>query len=97
MATKNPNTIEIEGITLSVDPDILDDWDIVEAVSDSNNPDLTDNERLIATTQLMRSVLGDDYKQAKTELRKKHKGKLTIETMSKFLAQVFEAVRAKNS
>lgn len=96
MADKNPNTIEVQGITITINPQILEDWEVVECMGDVNDPTLDDAAHLSATTRVMRLILGEDYQRIKKELREKNKGVLNIETMTNFLTETLEVLQAKN-
>lgn len=96
MASKDPNVIEIDGISFYLEPNIFDNWEIVETMADSYDDELPDEQKVLATVRLMRLVYKDEYARIKRELKEKNGGKLTNEAMSSFLVATMGAVGAKN-
>lgn len=89
-------TVEVDGVSVEIDTEVFDDFDLVECIADSENPDATDAQRLSATVRLFRLLFGPEYARVKRELRAAHDGRLTVEVMTDFASGVFEAVGAKN-
>lgn len=80
--------IELKNVRLGVNEDI----DFMEALADSEDPELEDGDRLRAVIKLFRLVLGTDYPRVKRELRAKNGGELTVAQLTEFMAKVIQAV-----
>lgn len=89
--------IKVDGIEVSVSASSFDDIDVIECIADAANPDSDQQTQMVAVVKLLRMVFGSDYERVKTELRKRHGGRLTVETMSEFMNRCAEAAQAKNS
>ena len=90
-------TVEVDGIRVTVLADVSDDFEIVEAVYTSNDPESTPAERGRARLRMYRALLGADYRRAKDELRAKNGGRLPTQAFLDFCEAVIrEAGDAKN-
>lgn len=89
-------TIEVEGVSLEVDRDLLDDFEVAEAIADATDESADDTERMRAVVGLFRLVYGADYGRVKSELRAANDGRLTVETMMTFFTSTLEKLSAKN-
>lgn len=87
---------EVDGIALSLRAEDLDDFEIVEAIADANDPDSDDDAQMRAVVRIFRLVYKGDYARVKAELRDRNGGRLTAETMMGFFNATMEAVKAKN-
>ncbi len=94
---KEPKTIEVEGITLTIEPSFADDFEFVECIAIMSDPEATTAEQAVATVNMMRRVFGADYARVKRELREAHGGALTNEVMQEFFSATLARVNAKNS
>lgn len=88
--------VEVDGISLSVDMGLLDDFEVVEAIADATDEASDDTAKLRAVVRLFRHVYGPDYARVKAELREGHGGELTVETMMGFFTDTLGALSAKN-
>ena len=95
MAKTDKPTI-VDGIKVEVTADAFDDFEITECIADLYDEESTDGAKTAAAVKMYRIVFGEDFPRIKRELRAKHGGKLTNEVMSEFMAEVIEAVNAKN-
>ena len=86
----------VDGIKVEVTADAFDDFEITECIADLYDEDADDGAKAAAAVKMYRLVFGADFLRIKRELRAKHDGKLTNEVMSRFMAEVIEAVNAKN-
>ena len=84
--------VTVQGVTVKIAPEVLEDWDVVECIADMQDESRTPAEKLPSTVRLMRLLLGADYARAKKELREANDGQLTTEVMGGFLTGVFEAL-----
>lgn len=87
------NPVIVDGIELkSIRLDVNEDIEFMEALADSEDPELDDGERLRAAIKLFRTVFGTDYPRIKRELRAKNGGELTIGQLTQFMAKTIKAV-----
>jgi len=86
----------VDGIETGVMPGSWDDVDVLEALVDFNDPELTNDEHVTAMYRYMRLLYGDRYRQVKRDLREANGGALSIETMANFNARVLMAGGQKN-
>lgn len=93
MARKG-TAVEVDGISVTVDIDIADDFEITEQAAIANDPYSTASERMSATIRVYKLMLGSDYRRVKDELRKKNGGRLTNATMIAFISDVIAEVGA---
>lgn len=77
--------ITVQGITLSVDPELFDDYEIVEDLYDVQS-----GENPLKSVPLLRRLLGDKYEEVKAALRGED-GRITGETLDGFLTELMEA------
>lgn len=89
--------VEVDGITVSVSRDDVDDIDVIEAIADVNSDLTSDTDKMAAAIKVFRLVFGSDYERVKSELRDQHDGRCSVETFMQFFSDVLEAVGAKNS
>lgn len=98
MRRRNGTTVEVDGISVTVDVDIADDYEVTEQAAIANDPYATAAERMSSTIRVYKLLLGKDYRRVKDELREKNGGKLPTEKMVSFIAEVIAKVgEAKNS
>lgn len=93
---KPDKPILVDGIKVEVTADAFDDFEITECIADLYDDEATDGEKTASAVKMYRLVFGDEFPRVKRELRAKHGGKLTNETMNSFMGDVIEAVKAKN-
>lgn len=97
-ARKKTATATVQGITVNLDFDLADDFEVVEQGAIAADPDSTDAEKLAATLRVYRLIFGADYRRVKDELRAKNGGRLSTQDMVGFVAEVLEkAAELKNS
>lgn len=89
--------ITVDGIELVPRHDMADDYDVVEAVAVTSDPDAPDYAKTRATVRVYRALLGADYDRVKAELRERNGGKLPCSVMIDFMAKVMQEMgEAKN-
>lgn len=98
-AEKLAGSIEVNGITVEgVTAETLDDFDFLEAIAISSDPDATDSEKLLAFTKVGPIVFGaDQWKRIKRELREQNGGRLPVESVMGFIDGVLVRLNSKNS
>lgn len=91
-------TRQVQGINVTLDPEIFEDWDVFETMTDFLNPETDDQNKMLATRRLVDLVLGDQFESIKKKLRAANGGKLPTEKVGEFVAQTIEAFgnNAKN-
>lgn len=80
-------TVTAKGVTVKVDPQAFDDYELFESVFDGQDNDMA------ILFKLMHAVCGDAYADVKDQLRDEN-GKLGIATVSDFLTEVMAEVQA---
>lgn len=91
-------TVTVSGITVDVQMDAADDFELVEQIAINADPDSTAAERISAMIRVYKAIFGKDYKRVKDELRDKNGGKLPVAVMSDFATTVMnEVAKLKNS
>ncbi len=89
----HPVTVTVMGATLTIDPAVFDDLDVLEALSDiqaATDGD-TSGRGALAVIPLLRKILGPDgYRQMKTALTDHETGRIPVEKVGQFLSQVME-------
>ena len=91
-----PRRIEVMGATLTIDPSILDDLDMVEYLYDLQNAQEGDGSGAFAIVPFLKKLCGDQYTAMKDALRDPDTGRVSIDKVSEFIAQLLEQV-APNS
>lgn len=99
MATKghNDSPLVVDGIKVDLTVESVDDYEITEALVDMSDEALGEQERARATVAMARLLFGADWTRIKRELRERHDGKLTNETVGEFIKTTFETLNRKNS
>ena len=81
--------IEVDGVSVSIPMERLEDMDTLEAMSDIQEGNA------LKIVPLFRRIFGDDYKRIKAEL-KGDAEILSVETMTNWFTKAIEALNAKN-
>ncbi len=80
-----PITVTVNDVHVSVDPNVFDDLEVVEALYDIQSGDNTGN---LAIIKFLRCVFGDDYTRVKEALRDPDTGRIEVEAIGGILEQV---------
>lgn len=91
-----PRTVEVMGVTLAVSPAIFNDLDMVEYLYDLQNAQEGDGSGAFAIVPFLKKLCGDQYTAMKDALRDPDTGRVSIDKVSDFIAQLLEQV-APNS
>lgn len=75
------------GFELTVDENALHDWDVVETICEIDNGNST---KLPA---LFNAILGEKQKKALVAYQREKTGACTVEDMSSFLVEIFNALK----
>ena len=95
--TKNqPKTVEVMGVTVTVGPAIFDDLDMVEYLYDLQAAQEGDGTGAFAIVPFLKKLCGPQYTAMKDALRDPDTGRVSIDKVSEFIAQLLEQV-APNS
>ena len=87
-----PRTVEVMGVTVTVGPAIFNDLDMV----DRQNAQEGDGSGAFAIVPFLKKLCGDQYTAMKDALRDPDTGRVSIDKVSDFIAQLLEQV-APNS
>ena len=87
----------VHGIKVKLTVADVDDYEVTEALVDMSDEDKPETDCAKAIVRLTRLLFGRDWERIKGELRKKHDGKLTNETVGNFITDVFTGLNRKNS
>ena len=91
-----PRTVEVMGVTVTVGPAIFNDLDMVEYLYDLQNAQEGDGSGAFAIVPFLKKLCGDQYTAMKDALRDSDTGRVSIDKVSDFIAQLLEQV-APNS
>ena len=91
-----PKTVEAMGVTLAVSPAIFDDLDMVEYLYDLQTAQSGDGAGAFAIVPFLKKLCGPQYTAMKDALRDPDTGRVSIDKVSEFIAQLLEQV-APNS
>ena len=75
------------GFELTVDENALHDWEVVETICEIDNGNST---KLPA---LFNAILGEEQKKALVAYQRENTGACTVEDMSGFLVEIFNALK----
>ncbi len=86
-AQGKPRTVTVKGISLTLDPKLMDDWELVELLYDyQSDPE----GNALAVIPFLRKVLGDGYARVKDALRDPDTGRISGESMGEFVEELME-------
>lgn len=85
-----PRRIEVMGATLTIDPSILDDLDMVEYLYDLQHAADSDDGGF-TIVPFLRKLCGDDYANVKKAPRDDN-GRIPFEKVGEFVQQLIEAL-----
>lgn len=91
-----PKTVEVMGVTLAVSPAIFDDLDMVEYLYDLQTSQSGNSAGAFAIVPFLKKLCGPQYTAMKDALRDPDTGRVSIDKVSEFIAQLLEQV-APNS
>lgn len=82
-----PRTVTVQGLSLTLDPAKLDDWELMEALYDLQ----ADPERnALSIVPFLRGLFGtEDYRRIKDKLRDPVTGRIEGEKMGGFMQELF--------
>ena len=85
-----PTTVTIDGIDITIDPNRMDDWDLLETLYLLQDDP---QANVLQVVPFLKRFLGDDtYKKVKDTLRDTETGRLTTTRVSEFLTELFKAI-----
>lgn len=91
-----PRTVEAMGVTLAVSPAIFNDLDMVEYLYDLQTAQSGNGAGAFAIVPFLKKLCGPQYTAMKDALRDPDTGRVSIDKVSDFIAQLLEQV-APNS
>lgn len=80
-----PQTVTVDGIKVTITPDVLDDWMVVRKIGKIQNGDVFEADNLF--TQLLGS---DQYERVLSELKDRNNGRVPIEVFTNWLTNLFQ-------
>lgn len=72
------------GFAFSIDPEILDDMELLEAIADAD-------ENPIRITSVLKRLLGEEQKRALYEHLRNEKGRVSIKAVSQEIVDIFNS------
>lgn len=91
-----PKTVEVMGVTVTVGPAIFNDLDMVEYLYDLQTAQTGNGAGAFAIVPFLKKLCGPQYTAMKDALRDPDTGRVSIDKVSEFIAQLLEQV-APNS
>lgn len=91
-----PTIMSIRGIEITIDPQVFDDWKVLELLYLLDPPDDTDAKPL-AIIPLAKRILGNQYRYVINALENKKTGRNPIEEMTDFVKKIIEGVSPNSS
>lgn len=94
MPKTSPKTAIIHGVTLTVDPDLFDDLDMLEWLYDIQNA--ADGGDALAVVPFLRKICGPAWPQIKNALRDPDTGRIPMTAVTGFIGELMNQI-APNS
>ncbi|MCH9275003.1 hypothetical protein JS533_001700 [Bifidobacterium amazonense] len=82
-----PREVTVRGVTITVDPAMFNDLDMFEDLYDLQNAE-NDENGLFKIIPFLRKVCGPAYQQVKRVLRDPDTGRIPMETVQEFTAEL---------
>lgn len=89
-STPQKQTIEVRGITLTIDPETFDDTDLLDALCDIRDGDP------LPIGRALRQVAGADYQKLKEAMRDPKTGRVKASTAAEVFVEIFQAAAPKS-
>ena len=96
MPKDEPIVVSVKGIELTVDPQVLDDLETLELLSQLNPADDTE-PNAFAVVPLLKRLFGEKYKQVKDALRNKETRRITMEEVYDFVSEYLNKASPNSS
>lgn len=84
--TKNQKDITIRGVKLSVDPEIFNDLDMLDAL------DQIQEGNGLRIAGALRKIAGDQYNELRTALRDKETGRIPIDVVGEVFTEIMSGI-----
>lgn len=78
--------VTLRGVTFEVDPEVLDDFDVLDAL------DQIQEGNGLRIAGLLRKLTGDKFNDMRAALRDPETGRIPVETAGEFMGELFEAI-----
>lgn len=91
-----PTIMSIRGIEITIDPQVFDDWKVLELLSLLEPPDNTE-AKPFAVVPLVKRILGNQYQYVMDALKNKETGRISSEEMTDFVKKIMEGVAPNSS
>lgn len=83
-----PQHVTVDGIKLTVDPEVFNDWDVTKLLWMATAPSSSQDSNPFAVYPLSRKLFGKDYGRIIGELRKRGNGVVTTDSVMNFIQKV---------
>lgn len=90
-----PQTISVDGVKLTINPNVFDDLDVVEYLYNLQHAN-EDASNSFDIVPLLKKLTGGKYAQLKQALRDPHTGRVSMSAVSDFMTKLLSKV-APNS
>lgn len=91
-----PTIMSIKGIEITIDPQVFDDWKVLELLYLLDPPDGTEAKPL-AAVPLVKRILGKQYQYVMNALENKETGQISPEEMTDFVKKIMEGASPNSS
>lgn len=82
-----PKTITVDGLKLTIDPNVFDDWDVAQEMYEIEHPDKKGSDAL-AIVPFIHRIYGNQYQAVIDHLRRN--GRVSLTAMGDFLTKVMQ-------
>lgn len=86
-------TVEVSGVKLSIDPEVINSYEFFDAACDSQDASLTDAERGFAMHRCIKLTLGNEHGRVIRELTAKKGSAVTVADMADFFNELVGTVK----
>lgn len=94
---KDEQTImSIRGVEITIDPQVFDDWKVLELLYLLDPPDDTE-AKPFAVVPLVKRILGKQYQYVMNALENKETGRISPEEMTDFVKKIMEGASPNSS
>lgn len=90
----HPQTVNVEGVKITVDPDIFDDLDVLEYIEDLQHAADADNNGagVFSIVPLLKKLCGSQYKTVKNALRDPETGRIPMSKVQELITTIMSEV-----
>lgn len=89
-----PTIMSIRGIEITIDPQVFDDWKVLELLALIDPPDDTEAKPFAV---VVKRILGKQYQYVMNALENKETGRISPEEMTDFVKKIMEGASPNSS